>query len=215
MMIISNPNKHLDHKADSKFHSKPCHVSGSPLKTSANADQSSDLNSSATYQVFLLSHSGAAYMTNNRNTFPLALWQRETRREGRWTCKTLSLSTVWHAHEHVHPDTDRECSCTWRASEQARTGRWMLTQRRDTHTAADYYTADNELMSSRRYEAAHISTRQQTGEYFGRRHAWHVRTVFTKQIKTQKLMSCLQSQHSEHTGRAARKLQKPCFVYRL
>lgn len=57
---------------------------------------------------------------------------------------------------------DRECSCSRRASEQARTGRWMLTRHSDTDTSADYYTADNQLMSSRRYEAAHISTRQQT-----------------------------------------------------
>lgn len=48
----------------------------------------------------------------------------------------------------------------------------------------------------------------------GRRHAWHVRAVFTKQIKPQKL-SGLQRQHAEQTGRAAQKLQEPCFVYRL
>lgn len=109
---------------------------------------------------------------------------------------------------------DRECSCKWRASEQARTGRWMLTWHSDTDTTADYYTTDNELMSSRRYEAAHISTRQQTGEQLGRRHAWHVRAVFMKEIKQQK-WSGLQSQNSEQTGRMAPKLQEPRFVYRL
>lgn len=34
-------------------------------------------------------------------------------------------------------------------------GAWMLTQHRDPDPSADYYTAD-ELMSSRRYEAAHM-----------------------------------------------------------
>lgn len=38
----------------------------------------------------------------------------------------------------------------------------MLTRHGDPDTSADYYTADNQLMSSRRYEAAHIATRQQT-----------------------------------------------------
>lgn len=109
------------------------------------------------------------------------LWRKPDWSSFTWECQTCSIETIhWALMGSGHASGMFVYPSNIRASQNREI---------DVDTAWWYrhYTAVEELMSLHCYAGAHQLTQQQTVREFGRRHAWHVGTLYMKQIKQQKL----------------------------